>query len=547
MAVSFRIRIMAIVLTVAVLPLGLLGLWLTRATARAGEALLYERLDQALNESVLHVTGAWTLHRSELLDLAEAQAVRGSLPPAQLAVAFSRDVGGTREHVAAPAELRRWMADREHVIHALALRALDGAVWWTVAESPAAAGVPAIVVDVDVHDGALGSRIGTLEARLAAAALFGPATPRSAGVIIGAFDPASGRSLLPLAVDPALLTEHRFALAGEEWLVRRRILGAPALHLVAAAPLTPFVRPLERVARTGTLLLMVVAATGVMLAMLLTGYLTRSLRGLAAAAEAVAAGDLEQRIPVAGRDEVSRVATAFNTMTESLQRTMTELADKRALAAVGEFAASLAHEIRNPLTSVQLDMQMVEERLPMDDTIARATQERALAEIRRLDRTVTGALRAARAGRMMEERVELLSVALRAARAAAPVVEGAGATISLPDAQSAAVIVRGDADALEQVLLNIMLNAAHAVSPGGRIVVSMTEAGGEAVLLVADDGAGIGEDELDRVFDPLYTTRSDGVGLGLAIARRLVEAHGGTITLTSTPGAGATARITLPQ
>jgi HAMP domain-containing protein len=160
-------------------------------------------------------------------------------------------------------------------------------------------------------------------------------------MVLGVSEPASGTPLLPLPFDPGLLEQDRFALGGDEWLAVRRVLAEPALQLVAAAPLNPFTEPFERTARAGALLLAGVALLGLILAHLLTGRLTRSLERLAGAAEAVAQGDLERRIEPAGTDEVGRVAAAFNAMTESLRRTLAELADRRALAAVGEFADAL--------------------------------------------------------------------------------------------------------------------------------------------------------------------------------------------------------------
>ncbi|NIP90606.1 MAG: HAMP domain-containing protein, partial [Gammaproteobacteria bacterium] len=128
------------------------------------------------------------------------------------------------------------------------------------------------------------------------------------------------------------------------------MLTEPALILVAAAPLSPLTAPFEAAARRGLLVLLIVAGMVMMIAVFLTARMTRSLGRLAAAAEAVSRGELDRRVEATGRDEIGQVAGAFNTMTESLRRTLRELADRQALAAVGEFAASLSHEVRNALT-----------------------------------------------------------------------------------------------------------------------------------------------------------------------------------------------------
>jgi signal transduction histidine kinase len=535
-APSFRSRILAIVLVVAVLPLGVLGFWLTRATGRAGEALLRQRLEQALGSATEQIGSGWIRRRSELLDLAALEAVRAGLRS-----------GGT---LAAPREALEWLERHPRQVQRLGLRGADGALRWSL-EDPASRvdgnlELPGLPITLDVYDGAFGARLGVLEAVLAIPSLLGAATPPVAGMVLGASDPALGTPLLPLPFDPGLLEQDRFALAGDEWLAARRVLAEPAIQLVAAAPLNPFTEPFERTARVGALLLAGMALLGLLLAHLLTGRLTRSLERLAATAEAVTHGDLERRIEPAGADEIGRVAAAFNSMTGSLRRTLAELADRRALAAVGELAASLAHEIRNPLTAIQVDLQRVEELLPLEDQPARELQARALAELRRLDRTVAGVLQAARTGKVESAPVDLLASLHAAARAAGPALEGAGAQCELPPHDAAPLEVKGDADALEQLFLNLLLNAAQSVSPGGRIVVRICREDGFAEVLVQDDGAGIPASELERVFEPLYTTRAGGAGLGLAIARRLAEAHGGSISLASTPGEGTTASVRIP-
>jgi signal transduction histidine kinase len=535
-APSFRSRILAIVLVVAVLPLGVLGLWLTRATGRAGEALLSERLEQALGSASERIGSGWIRRRSELLDLAEVEAVRAGLRSPGTATA--------------PREALEWLERNPGQVQRLGLRGAEGALRWSL-EDPASRAdgsleLPGLPITLDIYDGAFGARLGVLEAQLPMTSLLGAAPPPVAGMVLGVSEPASGTPLLPLPFDPGLLEQDRFALGGDEWLAVRRVLAEPALQLVAAAPLNPFTEPFERTARTGALLLAGVALLGLILAHLLTGRLTRSLERLAGAAEAVAQGDLERRIEPAGADEVGRVAAAFNAMTESLRRTLAELADRRALAAVGEFAASLAHEIRNPLTSIQVDLQRVEERLPQRDPSTRELQARALAELRRLDRTVAGVLQAARSGRVTNAPVDLLASLHAAARAAGPALDKAGARCELPPQDALRLEVKGDADALEQLFLNLLLNAAQAVAPGGHVAVHVRREDGFAEVVVQDDGAGIPASELERVFEPLYTTRAGGAGLGLAIARRLAEAHGGSISLASTPGEGTTASVRLP-
>lgn len=522
---SFRARMLVIVLAVGVLPLVLLAVWLTGATARSGQALLEARLREGMEDAVRRIGASWTRERSRLQDLADSGPLR--------------EAPGTGD---SPPPLAREWLDRNPGVRRLTLHAAAGDTIWDLAP-PASAG-PGVVTAVPVHSHRLGPRIGSLRAVYSPESLLGAGTPVVAGMVIGAFDPSTDVPLSALPFDPLLLLENRFALGDEEWLTLRRRVAEPALVLVAAAPLTPYVAPFREAARGGLLVLGAAASAALVLVLLLTGRQTRSLERLAAAADAVREGRWDGRVEERGTDEVARVAGAFNSMTESLDRTMAELADRRALAAVGEFAASLAHEIRNPLTSIQLDLQMVEERLPVGDRLGREVQARALAELRRLDASVAGALYTAKSARMGDAVVDLVDVLRAAAKACRPALTDGRTLETHADAP---VLVRGDRGALVQLTLNLLLNAAQAVDPGGRII-AHTETNGESVrLVVEDDGPGIPESETERVFEPLYTTRKGGTGLGLAIARRLARAHGGDVTLEPAVPRGTRAVVALPR
>jgi signal transduction histidine kinase len=530
MLASFRTRILAIIVAVGLMPSVVMGLWLSRATARSGEALLLVRLEQALDGATASAGAAWVTQRSALMDLADVAGVR-----AILAADAPADAGAVAHWASAAGR---------GVRHVSALNAA-GAVRWSLPLDATDAG-PAVPVRLDVFDGVSGPLIGRLEADIAPDALLGGASAKVPGIVLGAFDPASGTPLLALPFDAGLLKQPRFLLGSDEWVTARRLLTDPPLLLVAAAPLTPFIKPFAAASRKGALLVTIVAALGLGAALLLTGRLTRSLSRLAAAADAVARGEMDRVVDETGSNEHVRVARAFNAMTRSLRGTLAELADRRALAAVGEFAASLAHEIRNPLTAIQLDLQMVEERLPPDDRTGRDMQARALAEIRRLDRTVAGTLAAARAGRAAGRDVDLSAVIRAAAAGAEPAIHAAGASLEMPAMDLPLPVIAGDADALQQVFLNLLLNAADAVAPGGHVSIRVQRAHDAVVVTVADNGRGISADDIARVWEPLHTTRAGGAGLGLPIARRLTEAHGGDIALASTEGRGTVATVRLP-
>jgi HAMP domain-containing protein len=193
-----------------------------------------------------------------------------------------------------------------------------------------------------------GERVGSMDVHLRLAALL-PAAYLSVGLdrISGVLNEA-GAPLGPLNMDPALLMRPGFVWAGEVWMAAHRRIAEPALVLTLAAPTAPASLPFAEAAQRGMWALLLVSGGGFLLALLLTRWITIPLERLADAADSVARGELDRRVEQDGPDEIRRLGVAFNTMTRSLQRTLRRLSQQEAAAAVGSFAASLAHEVRNP-------------------------------------------------------------------------------------------------------------------------------------------------------------------------------------------------------
>jgi two-component system sensor histidine kinase AtoS len=290
--------------------------------------------------------------------------------------------------------------------------------------------------------------------------------------------------------------------------------------------------------------LVLVLIGGSMLALVLTRRITRPLERLAEASGALARGELDRRFVEEGPDEIERLGRAFNVMAVSLSRTLRRLSQREAVAAIGEFASSLAHEVRNPLTSIRLDLERARERLA-DRNRAEELLTRALHQIDRLDETVGGSLRIARSGSLTMSQVHLQEPVQAAMRAAAPMFDARGARLVAGDWPGEAIVVRGNAGALEQLFLNLLLNAADALDGAGIARLEVEPSADGVCVTVRDNGRGIPPAALDRVWEPFYTTKADGTGLGLPIARRIAHAHGGELTIESTPGAGTTVRVHL--
>lgn len=544
---SLRARLLLVILIVVVIPLAGVGAWLTGSAARSGEALLGQRLDVALGEVTSEVGTRWVDLRSAMLDIAADTAMQrvltaaiGSAPPKEsgpaLLVVTNEAMDVLATALASPLTLTEGHGPRTWSI----VTASRTAEFYDAREG--------ISVMVPVHDRAGQAPIGRLEARLTLESLVPDGAGGAAGVgaLLHVIDRATGTPLKGLPFDPALMSGDRFQLGSEQWLVRRRTLAEPALVVAAAAPLAAYTLPFRDAARKGSLATLATTLAALALAVLMTRRVTHSLEELASATQAVAAGDFDRRVSELSDSEAGQVGRAFNTMTASLKTTLRQLSQREALVAVGEFAATLAHEIRNPLTSIRIDLQRVEEDLPSDSPL-RGKLGRALREVRRLDQTVTGALRIARSGSVASELVDLRVPLRRATEVARPAFESNGATLDETGIGRGPLSIRGDAAALEQLFLNILLNAAQALGPRGNASVAVTAQDENVLVAFRDSGHGIPADSLARVFEPFYTTKAEGTGLGLSVARQIVAAHGGAITIESTVGSGTSVLVRFPR
>ena len=223
---------------------------------------------------------------------------------------------------------------------------------------------------------------------------------------------------------------------------------------------------------------------------------------------------------------------------------MTELEEARRLAALGQFAAAIAHDIRTPLTSISLNVQILRRKLQLSDD-DREHLDIALEELARLDRSVAEILDFAKPVRLTSEAIDVGELIETAARGLSPVLSERG--VALKTEPGALFTVQGDPQRLRQVLVNLVGNAADASKPGAHVTLRASATDDRQVAIeVQDHGRGIGADDLPRIFDPFFTTRPDGTGLGLAICHKVIRAHGGDIRVRSTVGEGSTFTVLLP-
>jgi signal transduction histidine kinase len=535
---SLRARLLLVVFGGAILPLALSGLWLARSAERSGEQLLAQRLDEALARIVREMAPRWLRVRHDILTIAESPVVQDALVAARTAAP-----GDSMIRIASPG--------RSTDLPFRTLRVLDRSESQrfrvvTDGDTTSRSSPPALLVRLPVHAVRSGERVGTIETLVGASELIPAGVGGAAGVgaVIAAFDPATSASLLPLPFDASRMAEGKFDWERERWLARFQVIAEPALVLGLAAPLTPYTEPFERAATQGAFVLALVALLGFTVVALVTRRLTRSLAMLADATHAVARGDLEQRVPEPADREVGAVAHAFNSMTAELRRTLDQLAKQKGLASVGEFAASMAHEVRNPLTAIRIGLQSLEEEVAAPQQ--REAVERMLRQVQRLEATVAGSLRVARGAQLAFVPVDVRLPLQAAWQGARPEFEARGGTLEPIEAGLPPVVVRADAAALEQLFLNLLLNAAQSLSSGGTTAANVRRVNGHVEVSIRDTGSGIEPERLARIFEPLASTRPGGTGLGMTIAQRIAEAHGGRIEVESARGEGTRVLVILP-
>ncbi|HEY4119364.1 MAG TPA: ATP-binding protein, partial [Byssovorax sp.] len=313
---------------------------------------------------------------------------------------------------------------------------------------------------------------------------------------------------------------------------------------------------------------------GTLAGVLVARPVTRRIARLAAATEPVAAGDLSVRVALGGRDEVTALGTAFNHMLEELERSRERIDFLRRMSEWQKMARRLAHEIKNPLTPIQLAVEECHRRYAGDDApykrILQTTYEVVTEEVGTLRRLVgefSGFARLPRAeleacdlAAFLREQGEHMVVGESApapqADEEAALLQRVEITFDVPDAEMPAAI---DREMMHRVLRNLVKNAAQALRDAaeaegkasaptwGRVRVAVERGVDTYVLTVDDDGPGIPRDLSETLFDPYVTTKRDGTGLGLSIVKKVIVDHGGTIEATEAPLGGARFKITLPR
>lgn len=265
-------------------------------------------------------------------------------------------------------------------------------------------------------------------------------------------------------------------------------------------------------------------------------------------------GDLNVTVSFAGRrDEIGDLGRSFNAMVRQLRESQeqiqqlhrTQMSRAEHLATLGELAAGLAHEIRNPLAGIAGVIQIIGRDLPPGSPTREILKE-VEQEVHHIQKTLNELLDYARPKPLQLRPADLNATAERAVSLARQQIASRPIEIEFRPAAEVGM-VEHDPDGIQQVLLNLLLNALQAILREGRIVVEVHNEDSYATVAVTDSGCGIAPEHLPNIFKPFYTTKGKGTGLGLSLARRIVEFHGGRIQVETEVGRGSTFRVWLPK
>jgi signal transduction histidine kinase len=264
--------------------------------------------------------------------------------------------------------------------------------------------------------------------------------------------------------------------------------------------------------------------------------------------EVAATGDLTRKIALRhgnrwDDDDARLLATTFNTLTDSIARFQREMSQRERLTALGRLSTVIAHEVRNPLMIIKAALHSLRQKEVSAEMVHEAVAD-IDEEVARLNRIVNEVLDFARPIRFELALTDLNALCRESAAAAAASAPGADAALKLDPALPMVVT---DSERLRIALVNMLVNARHASNGhAGAVVLSTRAAGDRVEVRVADQGPGIAAADLAQIFDPYFTTKRGGTGLGLPIAKNIVEGLGGTIGVTSVPGSGTELIIDLP-
>ena len=293
-------------------------------------------------------------------------------------------------------------------------------------------------------------------------------------------------------------------------------------------------------------------AAGLAVALAVFLFTLRTLRPLGVLrrrARQVAEGEYTQRTGVTSHDEIGDLAREFDAMADAIQEREQRLIRSERLATVGRMAAQIAHEVRNPLSSIGLNAELLGDELATEADEARRMVASIIGEVDRLTEITETYLRFTRLPRPKLEREDLGGLVASVVAMGRGEIVQEGITLDVDIAPELPELPADEAQ-LRQALINLVRNAREALAsaPTKRLGISVANdrASGCLLVRVSDSGAGIDQHDLGKIFDPFFSTKAQGTGLGLALVQQIVVDHGGRIDVESVPGRGTTFTLAFP-
>ncbi len=296
---------------------------------------------------------------------------------------------------------------------------------------------------------------------------------------------------------------------------------------------------------------------GMAASLILSWKYTRPIDQVVQAARRVAQGDLRDTLPVERYDEIGELTASFNDMVQKLRANKeleSRLHQAERLSSIGQLASGIAHEIRNPLNFINLSIDHLQSRFSPTDPRSREEFTYLVSwvksEIHRLNTMITNFLTYGKPLKLQPRPYDLTSLLHDVVKMVSGKAEEQGIDIDCGDLQ-ALPILSVDGEQIRTCFVNVLVNALQAMPQGGKLAITTkltngTGSGRWIEVRFQDTGHGISSDDLPRVFEPYFTTKEVGIGLGLALTKKIVEEHGGAIALDSIPDRGTTVRIRLP-
>ncbi len=307
---------------------------------------------------------------------------------------------------------------------------------------------------------------------------------------------------------------------------------------------------IDKTKRRSAMTVIIVAISGTIfvtaIGSLIAFSISAPIKKLVKFTEKVASGDLSAIADVKTRDEIGVLAQSFNQMTVELEASRDKLVQSERLAVLGQLTASIAHEIRNPLTSMKMVVQLLKKKL-QDDQVSNESLQAILDEIDRLNIIVNGLLDSARPLELNTREANIIDVINEVIRLMEPNLHHRKIDIAVLRQSENIPSVIIDVERMKQVFMNIIINAMQAMPEGGKITIKYKydEIKDEILIEISDTGFGMTEEILKHVYDPFFSSKSGGTGLGLTNVKRILDLHKANIQIKSVEGLGTSVQIIL--